>query len=431
MTRTIETTAGSSGAGRPGKFYTRFSPANMRDKIGQSVAGYPRQFWLLCFGALIGSFGVGLIWPFVSIYARQQFAAPLAAIGLVDTLRSVTGAATNTVIGPLVDRFGRKLAIIVGQVTIGIAFLGMSVGGSLQLWAVWMIALSAFWPFFLIGYSTMIADLVGSERRAGAFALSSVINSVGMMVGTSIGGFVTDKSYTLAFYGGAGFALCFALLVLFFINETMPQKQTDSEQVRSGGGYGQVLRDKPFLIFCGAYALLMSCVATRGFLPIYAKENFGVPESRYGLMLSASSAMTVLFQYSITRIAERYSRLRVLVVSALLYTLGVGSIAWGWSFWTFLASSLIVTLGALLVSPAASAFTADLASPEIRGRYMGVFNLTLWIGAGVGPVVGGLLNDRVAPVATWYGGLAMGLGATLGFILLPRVRQRDEFDNVK
>jgi MFS family permease len=204
----------------------------------------------------------------------------------------------------------------------------------------------------------------------------------------------------------------------------MPQKRTSDDRAESGGGYGQVLRDRPFLIFCGAYTLLMSCVAVRAFLPIYAKENFGVPESQYGLILSASSAMSVLFQYSITRTAERYPRLRVLVVGALFYALGVGSIAWGWSFWTFLASSLVVTLGVLIVSPAASAFTADLASPDMRGRYMGVFNLALWIGVGIGPVVGGLLNDHVAPVATWYGGLAMGLGATLGFVLLARIRQR-------
>ena len=33
-----------------------------------------------------------------------------------------------------------------GQVTIGVAFLGMSLGGSLQLWAVWMIGLGiGFW----------------------------------------------------------------------------------------------------------------------------------------------------------------------------------------------------------------------------------------------------------------------------------------------
>jgi len=35
-------------------------------------------------------------------------------------------------------------------------------------------------------------------------------------------------------------------------------------------------------------------------------------------------------------------------------------------------------------------------------------------------VVGGVLNDRVAPVAIWYGGLVMGLTAAAGLMLLER-----------
>lgn len=35
-------------------------------------------------------------------------------------------------------------------------------------------------------------------------------------------------------------------------------------------------------------------------------------------------------------------------------------------------------------------------------------------------IVGGFLNDKLAPVSIWYGGLVMGLGAALGFVLLAR-----------
>jgi hypothetical protein len=35
-------------------------------------------------------------------------------------------------------------------------------------------------------------------------------------------------------------------------------------------------------------------------------------------------------------------------------------------------------------------------------------------------VIGGVLNDRVAPVAIWYGGLLMGLTAAAGLMLLER-----------
>jgi hypothetical protein len=39
---------------------------------------------------------------------------------------------------------------------------------------------------------------------------------------------------------------------------------------------------------------------------------------------------------------------------------------------------------------------------------------------GIAPVIGGVLNDRVAPVAIWYGGLLMGLTAATGLMLLER-----------
>jgi type IV secretory pathway TrbD component len=35
-------------------------------------------------------------------------------------------------------------------------------------------------------------------------------------------------------------------------------------------------------------------------------------------------------------------------------------------------------------------------------------------------VIGGLLNDLIAPVAIWYGGLAIGLVGFLGFVILAR-----------
>ena len=52
---------------------------------------------------------------------------------------------------------------------------------------------------------------------------------------------------------------------------------------------------------------------------------------------------------------------------------------------------------------------------------MGLYGLTGRLGFGIGPMLGGMLNDRLAPVAIWYGGLAIGSTATLGFLLLARL----------
>jgi predicted MFS family arabinose efflux permease len=57
---------------------------------------------------------------------------------------------------------------------------------------------------------------------------------------------------------------------------------------------------------------------------------------------------------------------------------------------------------------------------------MSVYSLTWGLAFGVGPVIGGLLNDRVAPVAIWYGTLVLGLMGTVGFLVLSRTRQQTQ-----
>jgi len=182
-----------------------------------------------------------------------------------------------------------------------------------------------------------------------------------------------------------------------------------------------VLRDRRFMTFSGL--LMMATIPAAMLmvlLPVYAKEQFGVPENRYGFIMATNAAMVVALQYAVTRVSKRYRPAGVLAMGALLYAAGVGSVAWGWSFPTFLASMVVLTIGELLLVPTATAFTAALAPAEMRGRYMGVYNLTWGVSYGTGPVIGGLLSDRIAPVATWIGGLAIGLAAAAGFAAMGR-----------
>jgi len=393
----------------------------MLDRIKRATAGYPRQFWLLFWGMLISASGGSMIWPFLTIYMRQRLDVPLTTVTLLLTLNSAVGLMTTFVAGPAVDRFGRKGVMALSLAANSATLLAMSMADTLQLWAILMAINGAFGPLYRIGSNSMVADLIEPERRASAYALLRMSNNLGVAIGPSVGGFVTAASYALAFYIAAGANAIFTLLVLFFVAETVPQKQVTADHPPTDGGYGQVLRDRPFLAFCGVYTLAgMAYSLMMVLLPVYAKENFGVPESQYGFIMATNAAMVVLFQYATTRISERYHHLPVLAVGSLFYALGVGSVALGWNFPTFLASMVVLTIGEMIMIPTSTALTANLAPPTMRGRYMSVYGLTWGIGFGIGPVIGGFLNDNLAPVAIWYGGLVMGLVATLGFVLLTR-----------
>jgi MFS family permease len=56
----------------------------------------------------------------------------------------------------------------------------------------------------------------------------------------------------------------------------------------------------------------------------------------------------------------------------------------------------------------------------MRGRYMSVAGLTWSAAAGIAPLLGGYLNDHIAPVAIWYGGFIIGIVGILGFFILSR-----------
>ncbi len=360
-----------------------------------------------------------MVWPFLTIYLRQRLAVPLTTVTLLLTVNAVAGLVATSIAGPVVDRFGRKGVMVLGLAVGGATLLAMSAAGTLPLWVLLMVIGGAFSPLLRVGSDAMVADLIAPERRASAYALVRMVHNLGVAIGPSVGGFIAVVSYAITFAIAAGANLLFALLILFFVAETVPSLATDRPQAEAG--YGPLLRDRPFLAFCALYALAaMVSPLLMVLLPVYAKENFGVPESQYGFIMATNAIMVVLFQYAVTRVSSRYAHLPVLALGSLFYALGAGSVAWGWNFPTFLSSMVILTIGELLLVPTATTLTANLAPPEMRGRYMGVYGLTWGIALGIGPVVGGFLNDRVAPVAIWYGGLAIGLAAMLGFVLLAR-----------
>lgn len=385
-------------------------------------SSYPRQFWLLFWGMLVNASGASMVWPFLTIYMRERLDVSLTTVALMLTANSLAGLVSGSVAGPVVDRFGRKGAMVLSLVMSSVVMLGMSRADSLTEFLVLMLLAGAFQPLYRVGVDAMVADLIPAAERPGAYALLRMIANLGVAIGPAVGGFVASVSYTIAFYVAAGAHAVFAGLLLVFARETLPRgEQGPAPRLE---GYTRVLRDRPFLAFCGAYALAgIAYSLMMVLLPVYAKENFSVPERAYGFIMATNAAMVVLLQYSTTRRTRRYSPLPVLAVGSAFYALGVGMVGLSAGFFGFWLAMVILTVGEMIMIPTSTALTANLAPADMRGRYMSVYALTWGVGFGIGPVIGGLLNDNLAPVAIWaFGGLVGGLAAVAFVALSRRIR---------
>jgi MFS family permease len=159
-------------------------------------------------------------------------------------------------------------------------------------------------------------------------------------------------------------------------------------------------------------------------MPVYANNIYNVPERQYGFIPTTNALMVVFLQMSVTRSTKRHRPLPVRAIGTLFYTVAVGSVALGHSFFGFWVSIIIMTIGELILMPTASTYVADSAPADMRGRYMSVAGLTWSVAAGTAPLLGGYLNDNITPVATWYGGFLIGILGIIGFLILSKKESR-------
>lgn len=104
-----------------------------------------------------------------------------------------------------------------------------------------------------------------------------------------------------------------------------------------------------------------------------------------------------------------------------IYAIGAGSVALAGNFWGFWLSMVILTFGELTLVPTASKYVADISPANLRGRYMSIHWLGWGLARTLAPLIGGFLNDSIAPRAIWIGGLLIGLTSTFGLFLLSRL----------
>lgn len=374
------------------------------------------------YGMLISTIGSSMIWPFLMIYVRQKVDMPLTQAASLMTINATAGIIAAMIAGPITDRIGRKWVMVFSLAGNGLVYFFMSGAHSYLAFAVLMTFSGSFNPLYRVGADAMLADLIPSEKRADAYALMRLSNNAGISLGPTIGGFISSVSFAITFFCAGTGMIIYSLLLAFFAYETLPKQVEWPQQAKMVlGGYTQVFRDRQFLSFVGAFILAQMCATMIWILmPVYANGIYNVPESQYGFIPTTNALMVVFLQVFITQITKRYRPLIVMMVGTFFYALGVGSVALGHSFLGFWVSIIIMTVGELILMPTASAYAASLAPLEMRGRYMGITGLTWSTAAGIAPILGGYLNDNIAPVATWYGGFVIGVIGIFWFFIISR-----------
>ena len=401
----------------------------MLTRLRRDYADTPKQFWLMFFGMMFSTIGTTMIWPFLMIYASETLSLPLVAVTSLMTINASTGLISSILAGPVIDRMGRKGAMVTGLIGAGLCYLLLSQASSYTAFAIIMGASGVFAPLYNVGTDAMLADLIPMGKRADAYALVRMARNIGVAAGPAIGGFVLTRSYRYGMYGAAAGLTIYGLTLLFFARETLPKEAVTEKASFLGQlrGYWTALQDRPFMGLVGAFTLVQMTAALVWVLfSVYLKTQFGISEQLYGWLPTTNALMVVFFQVLVTRFTKKYPAVQVMAWGAVFYIFAPVMIAISNGFWGFWLAMVIMTVGELVVVPRASAYAANLAPVDKRGRYMSLYGLSWNVAVGISPVLGGLISDQIGPRAPWWGGALIGLLATLAFRRLTQSQPSDD-----
>lgn len=388
---------------------------------------YPPAFWTYNLIVFIDRLGGFMLYPFFALYLTQKFDIGMSTVGILFAVFSISGMIGSALGGAIADRMGRKVVIIFSLVLSSLSALGMGFAPSIPVFVAVVVIVGTLSSIGHPAHEAVVADLLPPNKRAEGYGIIRVVFNVAVIIAPPIAGLLISRSYLTLFLVDAVISLISAAIVLFALPETRPQTDAHTKpetMKQTFAGYGRVFKDTPFVAFIGVTVMMtlvyMNMNSTLG---VYLRDQHGLPEIRYGWLLSINAIMVVALQFWVTRRLEKYRPLLMMAAGSFLYTIGFAMYGFVPTFALFVLAMIIITVGEMVVAPFQQSLVASFAPEDMRGRYMAVSGLSWSIAFTVGPYFAGLMLDSGNPNLLWVFCGIVGTLATLGFLVLNKVRQ--------
>jgi MFS family permease len=385
-----------------------------------------RLFWLSLF---ISNTGTWMQMTAVNWLLYKLTQSPLQ-LGINGLFRSVPAIALGIFSGTLADRYDRKKLLLVTQSLLGSLALLLGVldhSDNIRPWHIYTITF----------FSAAVGSCDGPARQAlfpslvpravlpNAVALNSILWKGAALLGPMLGGIAISLIGTSgAFYANAASFLVVIIALVLMKTHSLPSEQPRHIVQEMKAGISFVYSHKVILGVIIMEATTSIFGLDNAMLTIFASDILRVGAHGFGLLQSARGLGAVIGSFLFITAGQRPYQGKILLVSALLYGAGFAFFGVAPSF--TLALLLLTFVGAVdtIWASARSTILQWVAPDRLRGRVMGIFQLSNQGLNPLGQVETGLLVPVVgARAATVIGGLivsAVTIATSVKLSELPR-----------
>lgn len=380
--------------------------------------------------------------PFLTFLLTTQFNYSIAQTGSIVMLTMLISIPGGLIGGKVADHIGRKKSYLIFQGGSGLSLLLCAFFYTKPIMLVFIMITSFFGGAVRPIISAILSDVLKPEERQAGFSLSYLGINLGVALGPIVAGFLFNHYRFWIFMGDAMTSFVAIVLVMLTITESLPSmvvldspittdEKTDnvslsnvsSNESHEIGNIFKVLLSRPKLLWFMFFNMFYSATYVQsGFsLPLILNQVYAEKGPQiFGSLMSTNAITVLVLTIAMTAFSKKYSSISNIAIGGVAYVIGFGMIGVIQSLPFFWISTLIWTLGEIIISINFGVYVTSQTPQNFRARFNAITNISFGIGAIMGTALVGLFIDHFGILKVW--GLVAGLSSvgTLGMFILAR-----------
>ena len=326
--------------------------------------------------------------------------------------------------GYLVDKYPRKLMLVLGFILLTLFFAGYLAAGSLMLFAA--VRTMHGLPFGLstVSNSTVAIDVLPASRRAEGIGYYGLSNNVATAISPTVGLWMyeTWHNFDLLFCCSMGAALLGVVCVAGIRIDEQSQREITAQRPATQGLNRFFLLDGwPQGLAIACYSFAYGIVST--YVAIYGRESLGI-HAGSGLFFALLASGLIISRLFGSRSLRRGKVLHNATIGTCLSALGYLLFASLHNEWGYYGCAIFVGLGNGHLWPAFQTMFVSLGKASQRG-VANASLLTSWdLGVGLGVIAGGSIIEHLGYHSAFWGAWIIETCGVLFYLFFVRSNYR-------
>jgi DHA1 family multidrug resistance protein-like MFS transporter len=371
---------------------------------------------ILLTNLLIIFMGIGLVIP-VTPTIMNELHLSGSAVGYLVAAFAVAQLIVSPLAGRGVDKFGRKIMIVIGLIIFSFSELLFGLGQS-----VWVLFLSRMLggvsaAFIMPAITAFIADITTVETRPKALGYMSAAISTGFIIGPGIGGFLAEIGTRVPFFFAAIFALVAMILSAIALKEPTRNydRQSEGQVMGQKTGIKRIFAPMYFIAFVIILISSFGLAAFESLFALFADHKFAFTPKDIAIMVTGGAIIGAIVQILFfDRLTRWLGEIQLIRISLIVSTILVFLTTIVSSYFMILLVTFTVFVGFDLMRPAVTTYLSRLAGNE-QGFIGGMNSMFTSIGNIFGPIIGGILFDVNLNYPFYFATIVLVVGIIITF----------------